>query len=712
MQHIPFDWRSREYSLVLTNLKLFVSILCVFYCAVYLVFVAFTNQNLMEHPFELFLPCYAGITLFVVKYFNLGAFYESRLLPFFLSELVNLACLQMLSSYLSEHSSILVLFSFSFIKTYQLDLAKSTLVSQVLLVKFVYQWYLHKFFTKEIKSVTLLTPYCAVFTLLVFNWLAKLTKETLISAYSRKAEKLGNTKEQLRMLIQNFPDGILIFDSEVKVKSYNEKILNLLGGSITDVIETLEFSEGKKYTRMSNSNRLVHEIKGCFGIEAGSDISVGITMINDSEVEWKVQKMDINSESYLLVISRNIDYILESERNASENRLKDVLIRTVSHEIRNPSNAISCLAEMILETNPEEEVAEKVKVIKTSSNLLNFLVNDLLDYSRILAGAFSIVKKYCRTRELLENCYKLMETQVSKKGLSFNLRMDDSLPNSIFTDPLRLSQVILNLLSNALKFTLKGKIELIATANSKGKMEVLVSDSGIGIAPSRLSLIFGAFESNRSRYFNPEGVGLGLHISNILSQELGGETIKAFSTVGKGSAFSFQVQIYEAQPRIEELDQHPLPNEPEETSPIVIPSSIEMFCPGSYRSKKVLVAEDNEFNRSILVEILSNQGFFCSEAKWGKEAVEQVQKYDSENKAFNLVIMDCDMPGMNGWEASKTINSYYVQGRINKLPNIVGYTGYNSERDIMRCFESGMVSYILKPSTPQNILRVVNSYIN
>lgn len=259
---------------------------------------------------------------------------------------------------------------------------------------------------------------------------------------------------------------------------------------------------------------------------------LGITNSGMTNLEWKGRKVVWEEQDTILLTIRDANEIIQLEQNISDNKLKNILLRTVSHELRTPINAISFLTDTLC-SNPriyeEETCFEKLKIISVSAKLLLSLVNDLLDYSRMLSGAFLIQKSFFHLSDVISSTTQLIKIQAEKKGLKVIIRIDPDLPCVIYSDPLRLSQILLNLLSNALKFTLKGFIEICFIQTRKGQVKVMVSDTGIGIEKEKLSFIFKEFNTQISSNMNPQGCGLGLHISNRIANELGGRPIKVKS---------------------------------------------------------------------------------------------------------------------------------------------------------------------------------------
>lgn len=222
------------------------------------------------------------------------------------------------------------------------------------------------------------------------------------------------------------------------------------------------------------------------------------------------------------------------------------MLRSVSHELRTPLNAITFFTNEIVQesTNINEEERKKLKMVSISSKLVLSLIDDLLDYSKIISGVFTVNKSACDIKRIIENTCELISFQASKKNLSLNIRIDPNIPISIYTDSLRFSQILLNLLSNSLKFTVKGHIEVCCILAKNCKLKCYVEDTGQGMTETVKRKLFTEFSTSNTQNLNPQGSGLGLCIANILALELGGKPIKVIRTeIGKGSTFKFTIKI-------------------------------------------------------------------------------------------------------------------------------------------------------------------------
>lgn len=244
---------------------------------------------------------------------------------------------------------------------------------------------------------------------------------------------------------------------------------------------------------------------------------------------------------------RDVNKIIELEKNLANDRMKTLLLRSVSHELRTPLNSIIYFTNEILASAQQrtEEEIKRLKTILVSSKLMLSLINDLLDYSKILAGVFSVQKSHFNLKDMMENTIELFQLQAAKRGLQINLRIDHMLPKEIFSDPMRISQILLNLIGNSLKYTLKGKIEICCVSSSTSMLKCYVEDTGVGMDELYLKSLFKDFSSTHIPNMSQQGVGIGLCISNLLVKQLGGKDIKVKSSAGKGSRLYFKTSLSE-----------------------------------------------------------------------------------------------------------------------------------------------------------------------
>lgn len=371
---------------------------------------------------------------------------------------------------------------------------------------------------------------------------------------------------------------------------------------------------------------------------------------------------------------------IEEARKGAETatQTKSLFMANMSHEIRTPLNGISGMISLLGSTNLNDEQENYLSNIKSASESLFNLVNDVLDFERIMAGKLVIYPESFSIKESLDFISRLYEPQASDKSLSLTTNISRDVPEFLIGDRLRIIQIITNLVTNSIKYTVKGDISITVTAipiggSQKVGIRIIVKDSGIGIPIEELSSIFEHFTQVDSSYTKQgKGVGLGLAIVKQLCSLMEG-TIEVESLQGKGS--SFKVFL----PLIISAEESPLKIEDKK------------FDKDNFAKYNILAAEDEAINRLYIKQILTKKGYQISSVKNGQEAVEE---YKSGN--FNLILMDLGMPILGGLAATRGIRIIEKESGLKRIP-IIALTAHAYKADIDKCFESGMDDYIAKP---------------
>ena len=379
---------------------------------------------------------------------------------------------------------------------------------------------------------------------------------------------------------------------------------------------------------------------------------------------------------------------LTDARNKAEqaNRLKSVFLANMSHEIRTPLNAMLGLPQLLAQTDLSDEQREYVDIMRSAGESLLVIVNDILDFSKIEAGKMKPAPQRVNLRRLLEDVRLFMDQAAREKGLAFDCDIDSRLPAEVETDAGRLRQVLVNFLSNAIKFTAEGRISLSAELEDGPPLEgnpcrvrFSVSDTGTGIPNDRLGRIFEPFvqaDGDISRHHG--GTGLGLSISRSLAALLGGGDIRVQSALGRGSEFSFTLPLPVLPPT----------DAPTETAPPVASGEKTR----DFGGLRVLVAEDNPFNRFLLQKILDKLGVLdVSFADNGEEAVKNVIERGDAGGSYDVIFMDVRMPVMDGLAAAREIR------RLGVTAPIVALTAQAMSEAGQRRLPEGMDYYFAKP---------------
>jgi PAS domain S-box-containing protein len=318
-------------------------------------------------------------------------------------------------------------------------------------------------------------------------------------------------------------------------------------------------------------------------------------------------------------------------------KAKEEFLAHMSHEIRTPLSAIAGLATLLLQQDPQPSQLEQLNALKFSAENLRLLINDILDFSKIQAGKVVMEATDINLRNLLHSLQKAHEPRATEQGSKLQVHIDDQLPEVVHTDQLKLSQVLNNLISNAVKFTQQGRVAVeVSLQRKKGKqlwVNFSVHDTGIGIPENKLSLIFDAFtQADNSTMRQYEGTGLGLSITKLLLANMGSE-IQVESKEGDGSRFYFTLPMKEGKTK----------------ASLEVEKPLTQKAQTDLENLKLLLVEDYEINRKVFMEFLQVWWQLVpDEAENGKQALLMVQK-----KQYDLILMDVRMPVMDGYQAAK-----------------------------------------------------------
>ncbi|WMW25762.1 histidine kinase N-terminal 7TM domain-containing protein [Methanolobus sediminis] len=520
-------------------------------------------------------------------------------------------------------------------------------------------------------------------------------------------------------LFDKIPDGVIVLDQMQRIVDCNGSASEFLGVSSNNagkyIADFMECWPELEFTRKSASEKS--------SIEVMRDN-------NGKEIWLKIDFLPMLSEENVIagqmIILRDItenkkaeEILLQTNRELEEattraqfltsqaetaNRAKSEFLANMSHEIRTPLNGIIGFSDILMQTDLSDTQKHYMQTVYTSANSLLDIINDVLDFSKIEAGKLELNPERTEIAELLGLITDIVKYRVQEKGLDLKLTVPEDLPHHVIVDHLRLRQILVNLLINAIKFTEYGEIELKVETkpviDNENEKEFIFSvrDTGIGIGEENRERIFDSFsQADGSITRKYGGTGLGLTISNSLL-EIMGSKLELESILGKGSTFYFKVKL-----AVEHAEKKTDMNESSQ--------NIDRSCD---RDKKytILVVEDNDTNMELACIIIS--GFLPEadilKAENGTEAVRLfLNRKKKGQKEIDLIFMDIQMPDMNGHDASVMIRD--IEKEIDGHVPIVALTAsaFNREREL--CFQSGMDDYITKPVVSDVIQSILNKWL-
>ena len=383
---------------------------------------------------------------------------------------------------------------------------------------------------------------------------------------------------------------------------------------------------------------------------------------------------------------------IEQEELKRLDQAKSEFLANMSHELRTPLNGIIGIVDLIKGTPLNDFQRKQLDTVSKSGDLLLNIISDILDFSKIEKGLVEVEKENFNPLQEIEDLLTALTPQARNKNLDFKIDISDQLPALAFGDVTKLKQVLVNLIGNAVKFTNKGSITFEATCteeNDRCRLDFKIKDTGVGIPASKLEKIFDPFEqadvSDTRRY---GGSGLGLSISKTFVEALEGE-LTVESVEDQGSCFSFFIL----------LDPPMAEAATSQESKMASTSSCE-----SEKDHRILIVDDNLINIEVLKLTLEASGYTVDTAENGLEAVQKVD----EGGGYSLIMMDCQMPIMDGYEATRTIRS--LDKEISRIP-IIALTANAFKKTKQKCFESGMNDFLTKPIKPDRIIAVIESHL-
>ena len=505
-------------------------------------------------------------------------------------------------------------------------------------------------------------------------------------------------EEKYRSIIANMNLGLLEVDLEERIQYANNSFLTMSGYDLEDIVgrraeEIFGINPEVQHVLFDKKNLRVQGISDAYELQTKNKkgdiiwwLISGAPRFNDlgEHVGSIGIHLDITEQKQLeenLVLSKN---------NAIESsRAKEQFLANMSHEIRTPLNAILGMSNQLSKTQLNTDQKFFLKNIHSAADNLLVIINDILDLSKIEAGKLSLEKIGFETKEVLSRVMQVMMHKAEEKGIGFSNSYCDTRLSKIFLgDPYRLNQVLLNLISNAIKFTHQGYVDItckvLEETDTSQLVKISIKDTGIGMDEKFLSKLFENFsQEENSTTRNYGGTGLGMSICKQLIELMDGEiTVK--SEKGVGTTVYFVI-------RFEKGTEADIPQK------IITCNNTEHL-----RDKKILVTDDNEMNRLLASTILKNYGAIVEEALNGAEALEK-----TKNNDYDLILMDVQMPIMDGIETTLQIRNH-----ISTTVPIIALTAFALKGDNIKCLEAGMNDYLTKPFEENIFINKILQYIS
>jgi len=527
----------------------------------------------------------------------------------------------------------------------------------------------------------------------------------MTAIFSESVEKndseqaLRRNERYLRSILNTTRDGFWIVDAQGRIIDVNDAYCAMSGFSREELL-SMRISDqdpfedpavtAERIARIARNGSELFERRhrrkdgGVFDVEISAswlDIDGGQSVCFCRDItERKRMENDLRSAT---------------ARAEAANVAKSEFLANMSHEIRTPMSGVLGMTELLLDTRLDDEQRNFLETIRISAASLLGILNDILDISRIEAGRLELETLDFDLSALLENLCLPLRESARRKNIAFDCSIAPGVPLLLRGDPGRVQQVLTNLAGNAVKFTDKGEVRVhVSLAEECGEGAVFlrfsVRDTGIGIPPAKTGMIFKKFmQADASSTRRYGGAGLGLTISKELVQMMGG-VMEVTSEEGKGSEFSFTIL----------LDQQPKSSRKEATHRSVPLPALRVEA----EKTRILLVEDTPLNRLVVRGMLEKLGFVTDEAADGEQALAAL-----ERQSYDLVLMDCQMPNMDGYEATRRIRG--LPGDVRNTP-VLAMTAHAMLGDREKCLAAGMHDYISKPFTRSALIGVLNKWLH
>lgn len=512
--------------------------------------------------------------------------------------------------------------------------------------------------------------------------IVEINNQPMLLCASRDITLRKKAQEELKKyetLMRASGDGIHVLDVEGNLVEANEAFCDMLGYTYEEALTLKVKDWDVHYSPEESIDHIPQLIGTCSTFETLQKRKDG-TIIS---VEINAVGVEIGNKPMLFCAARDITSRKSAEKELQEAKVKaeeatkakSEFLANMSHEIRTPMNAIIGMTYLMKDTNLDAMQLDYLRKIESAASSLLGIINDVLDFSKIEAGKLEMENIEFDLHEVIENVVNIIELKIQEKELEFVVGYDHNMNMNLFGDPLRLGQILINLATNAVKFTNEGEIGIYIEKVSQGRFRFKVKDTGIGLSQEQADKLFRSFtqaDNTTTRKFG--GTGLGLAISKKFVEMMGG-SIWVESTLGKGSEFIFEVDLLENTPKQRSYD--------------------------NYEHKNVLIVDDTPSWQIIIAKLLKNFNINISVANNGEEALSLICE---ESRHFDLVLMDWKMPNMDGIETTKLLKK---QCQSNSVPTVIMISAYSATDILKKAKDVGIDIFLKKPINPSLLYNII-----
>mmetsp|Transcript_23750 Transcript_23750/g.42046 ORF Transcript_23750/g.42046 Transcript_23750/m.42046 type:complete len:701 (+) Transcript_23750:236-2338(+) len=538
--------------------------------------------------------------------------------------------------------------------------------------------------------------------ILIIQTLASLCTHREVVSWRTVLSEMIAIKVQITQAVEAIPDGIIVVGSDFSIK-----LANCAAMKLVTFEDNFEFEYSKRSYESTKCSRLDQDISHFLESDS-KEVTFGITKSKDLLIEWKGSVLSWENEKAAVLIVRDVTVLLQLEQAKHEAKLKNIMLRSVSHELKTPTNSlIHLISKAASNKNLPDTIVSDFDLASICCSQLLSVIDDMLDYSKHLQGTLTLFKFRFDVQETLAKCVNLFKYHSIQYEVDLKLLISPEAKRFIFNDAQRFSQIVMSILNSIFKKARKGSLQVMLSPLSSYQLGLSFICRNCGDIKDYLSNLVIPHDSEADSDYSMLGeLSLGFQIASSLAEMLGEMPIEV-----NGDAEKAEVKIALTMNELEMTKSQSAFNELDFDEEKTLINCKKSFVRGSQEllNKQILVVDDNAFNRLVVSGMLEQMGLSCDEAEDGLQALEMIK-----NRSFDMyrvVILDYEMPVMDGPTTALKLKELLMQGVISTLPALVGHTAYTSYEDKQRCFEAGMLECLSKPVPFQEFSRCINKYI-